>query len=92
MTILPIACVCISSQATYSKGERGGYFLWNVPFTLFYVNVSQVINPLPSLDDSCDKPIAKALFDFEDEQEQDLLSFKQVLEGNISSFSFPPWL
>ena len=38
----------------------------------------QVINPLPSLDDSCDRPIAKALFDFEDEQEQDLLSFKQV--------------
>lgn len=37
-----------------------------------------MINPLPSLDDSCDKPIAKALFDFEDEQEQDLLSFKQV--------------
>lgn len=83
MTILPIACVCISSYATYSKGEWGGYFLWNVPFTLFYVNVSQVINPLPSLDDSCDKPIAKALFDFEDEQEQDLLSFKQVLEGTV---------
>lgn len=40
-------------------------------------NYVEVINPLPSLDDSCDKPIAKALFDFEDEQEQDLLSFKQ---------------
>lgn len=37
-----------------------------------------MINPLPRLDDSCDRPIAKALFDFEDEQEQDLLSFKQV--------------
>ena len=41
-------------------------------------NLCQVINPLPSLDDSCDRPIAKALFDFEDEQEQDLLSFQQV--------------
>lgn len=38
----------------------------------------QVINPLPSLDDSFDRPIAKALFDFEDEEEQDLLPFKQV--------------
>lgn len=43
-----------------------------------FKNLCQVISPLPSLDDSCDKPIAKALFDFEDEQEQDLLSFKQV--------------
>lgn len=40
-------------------------------------NYVEVINPLPSLDDSFDRPIAKALFDFEDEQEQDLLSFKQ---------------
>ena len=37
-----------------------------------------MITPLPSLDDSFDQPIAKALFDFHDEQEQDLLSFKQV--------------
>ncbi|CAH3158349.1 unnamed protein product [Porites evermanni] len=40
-------------------------------------NYVEVINPLPSLDDTFDRPIAKALFDFEDEQEQDLLSFKQ---------------
>lgn len=45
-------------------------------------NYVEVINPLPSLDDSCDRPIAKALFDFEDEQEQDLLSFRQ---GDIIS-------
>lgn len=40
-------------------------------------NYIEVINPLPSLDDSFDRPIAKALFDFEDEEEQDLLPFKQ---------------
>lgn len=45
-------------------------------------NYIEVIQPLPSLDDSFDRPIAKALFDFEDEQEQDLLSFKQ---GDIIS-------
>lgn len=56
-------------------------------------SLSQVINPLPSLDDSCDKPIAKALFDFEDEQEQDLLSFKQVLwVGVIMGGLFPLWV
>lgn len=40
-------------------------------------NYIEVISPLPSLDDSFHRPIAKALFDFEDEQEQDLLAFKQ---------------
>lgn len=47
-------------------------------FMLLLLLLLQVINPLPSLDDSFDRPIAKALFDFEDEEEQDLLPFKQV--------------
>lgn len=67
MIILLFVCVCILSYVIYLKGEWGGYFLWNVLFILFYVNVFQVINLLLSLDDFCDKFIVKALFDFEDE-------------------------
>lgn len=69
-------------------------FFMDYPIDLLLCpSLSQVINPLPSLDDSCDKPIAKALFDFEDEQEQDLLSFKQVLwVGVIMGGLFPLWV
>ena len=38
----------------------------------------QVVTPLPTLDDTYSGPVAKALFDFEDKTEQDLLNFKQV--------------
>ena len=36
-----------------------------------------MINPLPSFGKT-DEPLAKGLFDFDDEGEEDLLHFKQV--------------
>lgn len=44
----------------------------------------QVINPLPCLDDSYDDPVAKALYDFDEVQEEDVLSFKQVTYKNLN--------
>ncbi|XP_031549339.1 E3 ubiquitin-protein ligase SH3RF1-like [Actinia tenebrosa] len=45
-------------------------------------NYVEVINPLPCLDDSYYDPIAKALYDFDEVQEDDVLNFKQ---GDIIS-------